>query len=123
MEGSIFSILPLLTLLFLALPVIIPNFAGKLQLVGKKSVLIWGCLKDGIRVGMNARVRGNERDVSAGNTLQTGVLRLRPASQSQRYPTGWSQAIYMTHGNPFWWWNSEKHLSAPPLAPSIYDAW
>ena len=52
MKGSIFSILPLLTLLFLAFPAIIPNFAGKLHLVGEKSVLIWGCLKDGIRVGV-----------------------------------------------------------------------
>ena len=41
MEGSKYSIFPLLILIFLSLPAIIPNFAGKLQWVRKKYVQIW----------------------------------------------------------------------------------
>ena len=44
MEGSIFSILPLLFLIILGLPAMIPNFTGKLQFAGGKSVWIWGFL-------------------------------------------------------------------------------
>ena len=35
MEGSIFSILPLLFLIILGLPAMIPNFTGKLQFAGE----------------------------------------------------------------------------------------
>ena len=47
MEGSNFSILPLLILLFLASPVIIPNFSVMQHLVWKKLVKYWGIFKNG----------------------------------------------------------------------------
>ena len=53
MEGSIFSILPLLILIFLGLPAMIPNFEGKLQVVWGKSVWIWGILKNCSAVGVS----------------------------------------------------------------------
>ena len=53
MEGSIFSILPLLFLIFLGLPAMIPNFTGKLQFAGGKSVWIWGLLDGIIRKGVS----------------------------------------------------------------------
>ena len=53
MEGSIFSILPLLILIFLGLPAMIPNFEGKLQVVWEKSVWIWGILKNCSAVGVS----------------------------------------------------------------------
>ena len=53
MEGSIFSILPLLILIFLGLPAMVPNFEGKLQVVWEKSVWIWGFLENSMRVGMS----------------------------------------------------------------------
>ena len=52
MEGSIFSILPLLFLIILGLPAMIPNFTGKLQFVGEKSVWIWGLLARKYRQGV-----------------------------------------------------------------------
>ena len=52
-EGSIFSILPLLTLIFLGLPAMVPNFEGKLQVVWEKSVWIWGILKNCSAVAMS----------------------------------------------------------------------
>ena len=52
MEGSIFSILPLLFLIILGLPAIIPNFTGKLQFAGGKSVWIWGFLVSQCRKGV-----------------------------------------------------------------------
>ena len=51
MEGSIFSILPLLSLIFLGLPAMVPNFPGKVQLVWEKLVGIWDCLENSIRFG------------------------------------------------------------------------
>ena len=53
MEGSIFSILPLLILIFLGLPAMVPNFEGKLQVVWEKSVWIWGILKNCSAVGVS----------------------------------------------------------------------
>ena len=53
MEGSIFSILPLLFLIILGLPAMIPNFTGKLQLAGGKSVWIWGVLNRITRKGVS----------------------------------------------------------------------
>ena len=53
MEGSIFSILPLLILIFLGLPAMVPNFEGKFQVVWEKSVWIWGFLKNCSRVGVS----------------------------------------------------------------------
>ena len=50
MEGSIFSILPLLFLLILGLPAIVPDFTGRLHFGMEKSVQIWGFLKESIRV-------------------------------------------------------------------------
>ena len=47
MEGSNFSILPLLILLFLASPVIIPNFSVMQHLVWGKLVKYWGNFKNG----------------------------------------------------------------------------
>ena len=52
MEGSIFSILPLLFLIILGLPAMIPNFAGKLQFAGEKSVWSWGLLARQFRKGV-----------------------------------------------------------------------
>ena len=52
MEGSIFSILPLLFLIILGLPAMIPNFTGKLQFAGEKSVWIWGLLARQFRKGV-----------------------------------------------------------------------
>ena len=52
MEGSIFSILPLLFLIILGLPAMIPNFTGNLQLAGGKSVWIWGLLARKFRKGV-----------------------------------------------------------------------
>ena len=52
MEGSIFSILPLIFLIILGLPAMIPNFTGKLQFVGEKSVWIWGLLARKFRKGV-----------------------------------------------------------------------
>ena len=52
MEGSIFSILPLLFLIILGLPAMIPNFTGKLQFAGEKSVWIWGFLVSQCRKGV-----------------------------------------------------------------------
>ena len=52
MEGSIFSILPLLFLIILGLPAMIPNFTGKLQFVGGKSVWIWVLLARKYRKGV-----------------------------------------------------------------------
>ena len=49
MEGSNFSILPLLILLFLASPVIIPNFSVMQHLVWGKLVKYWGNFKNGGR--------------------------------------------------------------------------
>ena len=49
MEGSIFSILPLLLLIFLGLPAIIPNFTGRLHLGLEKLVQFWGFLNEGYR--------------------------------------------------------------------------
>jgi len=53
MEGSIFSILPLLFLLILGLPAIVPDFTGRLHFGMEKSVQIWSFLKEGIRVGVS----------------------------------------------------------------------
>ena len=53
MEGSIFSILPLLILFFLASPVIIPNFSVMQHLVWGKLVKYWGNLKNGSRKCMS----------------------------------------------------------------------
>ena len=53
MEGSNFSILPLLILLFLASPVIIPNFSVMQHLVWGKLVKYWGNLKNGSRKCMS----------------------------------------------------------------------
>jgi hypothetical protein len=53
MEGSIFSILPSLILIFLGLPAMVPKFEGKLQVVWEKSVWIWGFLKNCSRVGVS----------------------------------------------------------------------
>ena len=53
MEGSNFSILPLLILLFLASPVIIPNFSVMQHLVWGKLVKYWGNFKNGGRKCMS----------------------------------------------------------------------
>ena len=53
MEGSIFSILPLLFLIFLCLPAIVPNFTGRLHLVLEKLVQFWGRLNEGYRKGVS----------------------------------------------------------------------
>ena len=53
MEGSIFSILPLLFLIFLCLPAIVPNFTGRLHLVLEKLVQYWGRLNEGYRKGLS----------------------------------------------------------------------
>ena len=53
MEGSIFSILPLLLLIFLGLPAIIPNFTGRLHLGLEKLVHFWGFLNEGYRKGVS----------------------------------------------------------------------
>ena len=52
MEGSIFSILPLLFLIILGLPAMVPNFTGKLRFAGGKSVWIWGLLARQFRKGV-----------------------------------------------------------------------
>ena len=52
MEGSIFSILPLLFLIILGLPAMIPNFTGKLKFAGEKSVWFWGFLVSQCRKGV-----------------------------------------------------------------------
>ena len=53
MEGSIFSILPLLSLIFLGLPAMVSNFPGKVQLVWEKLVWIWDCLGNSSRFGLS----------------------------------------------------------------------
>ena len=53
MEGSVFSILPLLFLIFLCLPAIVPNFTGRLHLVLEKLVQFWGRLNEGYRKGVS----------------------------------------------------------------------
>ena len=53
MEGSVFSILPLLFLIFLCLPAIVPNFTGRLHLVLEKLVQFWGRLNEGYRMGVS----------------------------------------------------------------------
>ena len=53
MEGSIFSILPLLILILLGLPAMVPNFPGKVQLVWEKSVWICFFLENSSRFGLS----------------------------------------------------------------------
>ena len=53
MEGSVFSILPLLFLIFLCLPAIVPNFTGRLHLVLEKLVQFWGKLNEGYMKGVS----------------------------------------------------------------------
>ena len=53
MEWSIFSILPLLLLIFLGLPAMVPNFTGRLHLVLEKLVQFWGSLNEGYRKGVS----------------------------------------------------------------------